>query len=690
MNEQLKADAERSTSDLPLLCRQFDECSSLPIAALEGALHIMRHVTPSFCNLVGKTKEDLLGKPFAEAAPAASGWLACLDRVYLTGESETYSESDAHAEQEDLEHFPLYWLFSLWPVHAADGRPMSVVIQGMRTAYFNQQATEMNQALMLTAVRYDELQEKSETLNLQLQAEITEHKHTEARHMASLRTLSDLQAAVDQHAVVTITDPQGRITYANDKFCAASKYAREELLGQDHRIVNAGFHPKEFIRKIWEAISSGKVWKGDIKGRAKDGQCYWMETTIVPCLDAAGTPFQYVAIRTDITARSENEIALQTSKQSAEQGSRAKDEFIAALSHELRTPLTPILLIASSLEADERLDPALHSQMELIRRNAELEALMIDDLLDVTKITRGKILLRSEQSDIHQLLFRAFDTVGADISHKGIIVEIRADARYSRASADPSRIQQVFWNVIKNSAKFTPEGGRIQARTFNPDPRTLTIEIRDTGIGIAPEHLPSLFVPFEQGAATGIQRFGGLGLGLAITKAIVELHGGSISASSAGVGHGSTFTIVLPVSESVIVAEPPAKAPEIATPSHLHILLVEDHEHTRTIMARLLRRDGHEVEAVGTCREARQAAEAGASEGARPFQAIISDLGLPDCSGLDLVSEIRALFPEINAVAVSGYGTDDDLRKTAEAGFNHHLVKPIGLEALRRALVQEP
>ena len=681
MSKTLETSSVSNLPDLPLLCRQFIDRSYLPMAAVEGAKYIVRHVNRAFCSLLEKSSEELIGKPFAELMPAQEKCMPSPERVELMGMHEIPVEPDHGAPPR-----PQCWSFSLWPVQIVNGRPLGIMIQAMETARFFRQATEMNQALLLTAVRNHEFKEHADSLNLQMGEEILARKQMEERLLGSLQALRDLQAAVDEHSIVTIADPQGRLTYVNDKFCAISQYSREELLGQDHRIVNAGLHPKEFIREIWATIGQGKVWKGELKDQAKDGTLYWMETTIAPCLNSAGRPFQYMAIRTDITARKNTEAALLESQRNAEHANNAKDDFIAALSHELRTPLTPVLLVASSLEGDANLEPGLHDQLELIRRNIALEAQLIDDLLDVTKIARGKILLRPSDVDFHQLLFRALETVGDEISRKKIELKIETEAHHFHASADPTRIQQVFWNLLKNAAKFAPEGGAIHIRTSNSDNQTLCVEIRDNGIGIAAEHLASLFTPFEQGAATGDHRFGGLGLGLAISKAIIELHGGCISAASGGIGQGATFTIRLPVSLSVTAAQMPSNIPPKDVTARLRILLVEDDENTRTVLARLLRREGHEVEAVGTCTEANAVAHAVKKRGARPFQAIISDLGLPDGSGLNLIREIKAQFPEVKAVAVSGYGTDDDIRKTAEAGFNHHLIKPIELQDLRRAL----
>ena len=315
-----------------------------------------------------------------------------------------------------------------------------------------------------------------------------------------------------------------------------------------------------------------------------------------------------------------------------------------------------------------------------------MEARLIDDLLDVSKIAHGKISLQSEAVDISALLSKALEIMREDIVRKGITIQVESGAQYVRAYGDPARLQQVFWNLLKNAAKFTPSGGSIHVRTFNPDPRTLWVEFRDTGIGIAPEFLEKIFRPFEQGAASGNHRYGGLGLGLSISKAIVGLHGGTLSAASGGLNHGATFTVGLPVSETAHVVQPPLSVAPVQSTKLLRILLVEDDENTRMVLSRLLTRDGHHVEAVGTCAAAIQLAKAAATSQVKPFEALVCDIGLPDGSGLDIARAIKALTPEIKAIALSGYGTDDDIRNSMKAGFHAHLTKPISFGELRRAL----
>ena len=371
-------------------------------------------------------------------------------------------------------------------------------------------------------------------------------------------------------------------------------------------------------------------------------------------------------------------------KHVAEGANRAKDEFIAVLSHELRTPLTPILMITASMDDNEHLPSDLREDIRVVRQNVELEARLIDDLLDLTRVVHGKYSLRTETVDLHELIGRTLGIVQEAAARKDL--HLRAELRADRATAraDPARLQQVFWNLLNNAIKFTANGGEVEIRTCNSGTNALTVEVRDTGVGIPPESVSKIFRPFEQGALGGNHRYGGLGLGLAISKAIVELHGGQISASSAGVNLGSMFTIDLPVVQTVQINGRGDHAPLRETVIPQHILLVEDNDATRNILARLLSRDGHNVQTAGTCAAAIE--EAHHQPPDSPFQILVSDLGLPDGSGLSLVREVKAELPAIKAIALSGYGTEEDVLRSMEAGFHTHLTKPITIEALRQAL----
>ncbi|MFL6520086.1 MAG: ATP-binding protein [Chthoniobacterales bacterium] len=367
-------------------------------------------------------------------------------------------------------------------------------------------------------------------------------------------------------------------------------------------------------------------------------------------------------------------------RKSAESANKAKDNFLAALSHELRNPLSPVLMISTAMELDPELSADVREQAATIRRNAELETRLIDDLLDHTRIGHGKLALVIASVDVHGILRETEEIVRSESTAKRIAIEYQLEAAQRYVLGDAARLKQIFWNVIKNAVKFTPAGGKIRVATTNKDDQIVVV-IADTGVGIAPEALPHLFHAFDQGNLTG-GSFGGLGLGLAISRALVEMHHGSIVAESEGPGRGATFTVKLKT------AAPPAPvsgaAPVLAPrTTYLRLLLVEDHDSTREVLARILRRAGHEVQTAGS------AAEAIALIGAPPpFDALISDLGLPDISGLELLKAIRANHPRLPAIALSGYGMEEDVKRAHDAGFNAHLVKPVPFDQLRALLDQ--
>ncbi len=374
--------------------------------------------------------------------------------------------------------------------------------------------------------------------------------------------------------------------------------------------------------------------------------------------------------------------ALRQSAEEAQSANRAKDNFLAALSHELRTPLTPVLMTAAALETDPSLSADLRDQLAMIRRNVELEARLIDDLLDITRISRGKLTIASSCADIHQLLRHTGEIVRGDSQDKQIRVEFRLEAASHHTQADPTRLQQVFWNLIKNALKFTPNGGCITITTHNPTPGEVSVSVKDSGIGISAAALPHIFHAFEQGDITGQHRYGGLGLGLAISKAIVEAHHGAIRAESEGVGRGAVFTVTLATVDGPTSAAGSQTEANVPARS-LRLLIVDDHEATRATLARLLTTSGHQVTQAASMQEALDAFAADR------FDVVLSDLGLPDGSGLDLMRELQRRRP-VAGIALSGYGMEEDLRQTREAGFCAHLVKPVDIDQLRQMLLQMP
>jgi signal transduction histidine kinase/CheY-like chemotaxis protein len=474
----------------------------------------------------------------------------------------------------------------------------------------------------------------------------------------------------------------GVVLYCNTSFAEMVRSPLQGIIGAEvQRFV--GPSSVDLFAALLRQEGGGK---GEVALRTGDGSLLpaYIAFSELPA-DGPGEPVLCMVV-TDLTEQKGSE-QLRQAWAAAEAMNQAKDRFLAMLSHELRTPLTPVLAIISSLDRSDHLPATLSHDIAMIRRNIELEARIIDDLLDLTRVSSGKIQLDRRSVDLRSILEHAVQTsCGAALSTGRPRIEIDLAAGDHRLWGDAPRLTQVFWNLLNNAVKFTPGEGTIVVRSKTEGAR-LAVEVADTGIGIDPSVLPRIFDAFEQGDAGVLNRFGGLGLGLAISKAIVELHGGEILARSEGHGRGTSFTVHLPVGPRAReVAEPaPAAASEPgAAMERLRILLVEDHADTAEALGELLRLGGHEVAVARTASHAREAAERAGTGG---FDLIISDLGLPDGSGQDLMRELSGRFG-LHGIALSGYGMEADVRRSREAGFECHLTKPVNLETLEAAIRQ--
>ena len=373
---------------------------------------------------------------------------------------------------------------------------------------------------------------------------------------------------------------------------------------------------------------------------------------------------------TDLTLQKVDE-ELRLAKEVAERANLAKDGFLATLSHELRTPLTPALMAVSALQQDPTLSSRVRTDLAMIRRNILLETRLIDDLLDLTRISHDKLELLEAPLDLHSVLRNAIDVCASGIEGKALDLSLTLDADQTDTVGDIVRLQQVFWNVIRNAIKFTPAGGTIRISTSNSKTDEFTVTIADSGVGFDPVDAEKLFESFRQIGADVARRTGGLGLGLAISRGIVNAHGGRIWGESPGANLGATIHIELPLRR----VTPSIVSTGEASPSNvggggLRILLVEDHEDTRRIFELILKQKGHLVESAGTAEAALHLA------GGQEFDLVISDLGLPDLSGTELMTILRERH-SLRGVALSGYGMEEDIRKSKSAGFDRHLVKPV-------------
>lgn len=418
--------------------------------------------------------------------------------------------------------------------------------------------------------------------------------------------------------------------------------------------------------------------------RRPDGTTRWIDTRGAVFRDEGGEPQRAMGVCIDVTERKQAEGQRdeflrreKAARQELEKANQAKDQFLAVLSHELRTPLTPVLTAAQMLEADSSLPKRHRDVITLIRRNTELEARLVDDLLDLTRISRGKLDLFRTPVDLHDKISHVASMCEAEARAAGVEVTVALGAARRMVSADAARMQQVLWNLLKNAIKYTPAGGRVEVQTANPDNDHLQVRIRDTGRGLTPQEIDTIFEAFVQGDRPDAPRSGGLGLGLAISRSIVALHDGSLVAESAGPGRGATFMLTL---ETIIAAPSPApSAGSRLERGEGYILLVEDHADTRQVLAALLRGTGYRVCVADTVASALRIIEA------QPVDLMVCDVGLPDGTGLDLMRQIRARRP-LKAIALSGYGMERDMAESHAAGFQDHLTKPVNVERLRAAI----
>lgn len=471
---------------------------------------------------------------------------------------------------------------------------------------------------------------------------------------------------------------EGAVTVASDGLILHCNQRFAELLGLPLDRVTGGnifrFMPTEAWRRLEEVFKDGRELAG-YETVLRSGSDSGRPVSVAAGRLAGGETGRICLLVTDLLVQKEKE-DLRLAKEAAERSSAAKDEFLAALSHELRTPLTPALMAATVLEKDTSLPETARSDISLIRRNIELEARLIDDLLDLTLITHGKLTLQTDEINLHTGLNRAIEVCQGDARLKRLNIQIELNARQTIIMGDPVRVQQACWNVLRNAVKFTAERGTISIVTGNDDHNHIWVRISDSGRGFTYDQAARIFDPFEQADRHITRQFGGLGLGLAITRSIMHAHGGGIEGQSPGLNQGATFTLRFPLARAIKKKSEKAAPRAKSHPEGLNILLVDDHKDTRICIQRLLEANSHRVTSAGTAQDALGLAETS------KFDLIISDLGLPDLSGYELMQRLHTRF-NLPGIALSGYGMEADQAHSREAGFKYHLTKPVSFDRLK-------
>ncbi len=498
--------------------------------------------------------------------------------------------------------------------------------------------------------------------------------------------LSNQKFALDQHAIVSITDLDGKITYANQRFCDVSGYSHTELIGQNHRIINSGLHSSEFFESLWTTISRGEVWNGEVRNRRKDGTFYWVAGTIVPLLGTDGLPQQYIGIRTDITTNKALEHSLHEAKTNAEIATLAKSQFLANMSHEIRTPMNAILGMLKLLHNTE-LTPRQLDYASKTEGAAKSLLGLLNDILDFSKIDAGKMTLDVQPFRIDRLMRDLSVILSANVDQKPVEVLFDIDPATPKvALGDSLRLQQVLINLAGNAIKFTAQGEvlvQIKVMAQSATGTTLRFAVSDSGIGIAPEHQRHIFDGFSQAEASTTRRFGGTGLGLSICKRLVHLMGGDLALDSQpGLGSTFHFTITLAAAQMQPVALADAERLPLRLTSPLRVLVVDDNAHARDIMAAMARSWGWQVDIAVDGAHAIAMVSACAQADQPGYQAIFVDWQMPGMDGWETCQRIRQIMvaqatPLI--VMVTAHGREMlSLRTPQEQSqVNGFLVKPI-------------
>jgi PAS domain S-box-containing protein len=487
--------------------------------------------------------------------------------------------------------------------------------------------------------------------------------------------------------MLCIAGLEGYFKRVNPAFEKAFGYSAEELLA---RPIFDFIHPEDqpALKAEYVKLSTGEPTTYlENRCLCRDGSYKWVGWTYFP-VPQDGLAY---GVGREVTKRRQMEDALRLRAEDLEQANRLKDEFLATLSHELRTPLTSILGWSRLLRSKQFDEAGQERAIEIIERNAEAQAKLIEDLLDVSRIITGKLRLEVQPVSPAAVVETAVNTLRTAAEAKHIQLDVVIDSMTGPVTGDPNRLQQIVTNLLSNAIKFTPEGGRVEARLERADAHA-RLMVLDTGIGIRAEDLPYIFEQFRQADATSTRAHSGLGLGLAIVRHLVELHGGTVHAESQGEGQGTIFTVELPLTATQAISSDAERAQvtsaqgrvlsaELESPGDpcmlegLRVLLVEDEQDTRELLKTILEGCGAQVTAVSSASEALSALER-----IKP-NVLVSDIGMPAENGYDLIKKIRALEPErggrIPAVALTAYAGAKDRRRALLAGFQTHLAKPV-------------
>jgi PAS domain S-box-containing protein len=494
--------------------------------------------------------------------------------------------------------------------------------------------------------------------------DITASKYAEVALRDSEERFRELANSIDQFA--WSCDPGGAVSWYNRRWYEYTGTTFEEMQREGWRKVMHPDHYERVMAHLQSCLANGKEWEDTFPLRERHGQYRWFLSRAVPVRGSSEQILRWIGTNTDVTESRQLQIAL-------EQADRRKDEFLAMLAHELRNPLTPISNAAQALLQIVSLERTQErSLIGMVRRQAGVLARLIDDLLDVARITQGRIELRTQQVPVRSCIESAIEMVEPLVRARGQQLLLTQPLETLYVTGDQERLGQCISNLLVNAVKYTNPGGEIRVRHYCAAGHAV-IEIVDSGVGISPDLLPHIFELFVQGDRTLDRSQGGLGVGLAICKQLIEMHRGTIVARSEGVGRGATFEIRLPLTHAPAQTDNGSRVENVNT---RRVLIVDDNQDAADSLAVVLRFEGHETSVAYSAQAAIEAVSSSQPE------FVLLDIGLPNMDGYEVARRIRSSGAPARIIALTGYGQLEDRQRSAAAGFAAHLVKPVDIAML--------
>jgi len=508
---------------------------------------------------------------------------------------------------------------------------------------------------------------------------VNEVEQLEGENKDVVQALRNQTYALNEHAIVSISDTDGKITYANDRFCNISGYSRGELVGNYHNVVNSGEHNDLFWENLWGTITSGKVWQGQIHNRAKDGSLYWVDSTIVPMKDCEGNITEYMGVRREITKMKQLESSLFDANEVARKAGKTKDLFLANMSHEMRTPLNSIIGFSEILMTEDVSDEDKLQMAQIINKSGNSMLSIVNDILDFSKLQQIRIHIEDVEFNLKNLLNEIYVVMKCPAEEKNIALKVAFDSDLPEiVIGDPGRLRQVLLNLLSNAIKFTNEGNilfTVKIIQLHANQVAVNFSVKDSGVGISEDKLDIIFEQFEQADVSVTREFGGIGLGLSISKSIVTLMGSRLHVASLfGKGSDFSFTLVLPISNNK-PQESSGLIPNLIFDTDItpiRILICEDNIVNQNLLKRLCTKmkltvDVAENGAIGVNKVQEN-----------QYALVLMDMQMPVLDGLAATRKIRDLgYANLPILALTANAFESDRRKCFDAGMNDFLPKPV-------------